>query len=30
LPVRWHRPLLVAAVALAVVIFTAVWGWRWS
>lgn len=30
LPVRWHRRLLVAAVALAAVIFVAVWGWRWS
>jgi succinate dehydrogenase hydrophobic anchor subunit len=30
LPVRWHRLLLVAAVALAAVIFVAVWGWRWS
>jgi succinate dehydrogenase hydrophobic anchor subunit len=30
LPVRWHRPLLVLAVALAAVIFAAVWGWRWS
>ena len=30
LPVRWHRLLLILAVALAVVIFAAVWGWRWS
>jgi succinate dehydrogenase hydrophobic anchor subunit len=30
LPVRWHRLLLVAAVALAAAIFVAVWGWRWS
>lgn len=30
LPVRWHRLLLVAAGALAVVIFAAVWEWRWS
>jgi hypothetical protein len=30
LPVRWHRLLLVAAGALTVVIFAAVWGWRWS
>jgi succinate dehydrogenase hydrophobic anchor subunit len=30
LPVRWHRSLLVAAVALAAVTFVAVWGWRWS
>jgi succinate dehydrogenase hydrophobic anchor subunit len=30
LPVRWHRLLLVVAVALAAVIFAAVWGWRWS
>jgi succinate dehydrogenase hydrophobic anchor subunit len=30
LPVRWHRRLLVLALALAAVIFAAVWGWRWS
>lgn len=30
LPVRWHRLLLAGAGALAVVIFGAVWGWRWS
>jgi succinate dehydrogenase hydrophobic anchor subunit len=30
LPVRWHRLLLVIAVALAALIFAAVWGWRWS
>jgi len=30
MPVRWHRLLLVAAGALTVVIFVAVWGWRWS
>jgi succinate dehydrogenase hydrophobic anchor subunit len=30
LPVRWHRLALVGAGALAVVIFGAVWGWRWS
>jgi succinate dehydrogenase hydrophobic anchor subunit len=30
LPVRWHRSLLVAAVALAAVTLVAVWGWRWS
>jgi succinate dehydrogenase hydrophobic anchor subunit len=30
LPVRWHRLLLVLAVALAAMIFAAVWGWRWS
>jgi succinate dehydrogenase hydrophobic anchor subunit len=29
LPVRWHRPLFVAALALALVIFGAVWTWRW-
>jgi len=30
LPVRWHRGLLVLAVALAASIFAAVWTWRWS
>jgi len=30
LPVRWHRGLLGAALALGVVIFAAFWGWRWS
>ncbi|MGH7315365.1 MAG: succinate dehydrogenase [Candidatus Rokuibacteriota bacterium] len=30
LPVRWHRLLLVVALALGVVIFAGVWGWRWS
>ena len=30
LPVRWHRRLLVLALALAALIFAAVWGWRWS
>jgi succinate dehydrogenase hydrophobic anchor subunit len=30
LPVRWHRLLLVIAVALAALIFAAVWEWRWS
>jgi succinate dehydrogenase hydrophobic anchor subunit len=28
-PVRWHRPLFVAALALTVVAFLAVWRWRW-
>jgi succinate dehydrogenase hydrophobic anchor subunit len=30
LPVRWHRGLLVLAVALGAAIFAAFWGWRWS
>ena len=30
LPVRWHRLLLVLAMAVGLVIFAAVWGWRWS
>jgi len=30
LPVRWHRGLLVLALALGVAIFAAFWGWRWS
>jgi hypothetical protein len=30
LPVRWHRRLLVLALALGALIFAAVWGWRWS
>ena len=29
LPVRWHRALLAGALALGLVIFAAVWGWRW-
>lgn len=29
LPQRWHRALLAAALLLAVVIFAAVWHWRW-
>lgn len=29
LPVRWHRALFGAALALAVVIFAGVWSWRW-
>jgi succinate dehydrogenase hydrophobic anchor subunit len=28
-PVRWHRALFVAALALAAAIFVAVWTWRW-
>ncbi len=28
-PVRWHRALFAGALALAVVIFAAVWAWRW-
>jgi succinate dehydrogenase hydrophobic anchor subunit len=30
LPVRWHRGLLVLALALGAAIFAAFWGWRWS
>ena len=30
LPVRWHRSLLVLALAVGVAIFAAFWGWRWS
>ena len=29
LPVRWHRGLLVGAVALGAGIFAVFWGWRW-
>ncbi len=29
-PVRWHRALLAAAVAAAIILFGLVWGWRWS
>jgi succinate dehydrogenase hydrophobic anchor subunit len=29
LPQRWHRPLFALALALAAVIFAAVWAWRW-
>jgi succinate dehydrogenase hydrophobic anchor subunit len=29
LPVRWHRMLFVAALALAAAIFVTVWMWRW-
>ena len=29
LPVRWHRALLAGALGLGLVIFAAVWGWRW-
>ena len=28
-PVRWHRPLFVAALGMAAAIFVGVWGWRW-
>ena len=28
-PVRWHRALFAAAVALAAVLFIGVWTWRW-
>lgn len=28
-PVRWHRALFVAALVLTVVVFVAVWRWRW-
>ena len=30
LPVRWHRGLLMAALALGAALFAAFWGWRWS
>lgn len=30
LPVRWHRGLLVLALAASAAIFAAFWGWRWS
>jgi succinate dehydrogenase hydrophobic anchor subunit len=29
LPVRFHRALLAAALALAALLFAVVWGWRW-
>jgi succinate dehydrogenase/fumarate reductase cytochrome b subunit len=29
LPLRWHRALFALALALAAVIFAAVWAWRW-
>jgi succinate dehydrogenase hydrophobic anchor subunit len=29
LPLRWHRALFVGALALAAVVFAAVWLWRW-
>jgi succinate dehydrogenase hydrophobic anchor subunit len=29
LPLRWHQALFAAAVGLAVLLFGAVWGWRW-
>jgi len=29
MPVRWHRPLFVGALALAAAIFVGVWAWRW-
>jgi succinate dehydrogenase hydrophobic anchor subunit len=29
LPQRWHRGLFALALLLAVVIFVAVWQWRW-
>jgi succinate dehydrogenase hydrophobic anchor subunit len=29
LPLRWHRPLLALAVALAAMLFAVVWAWRW-
>jgi succinate dehydrogenase hydrophobic anchor subunit len=29
LPVRWHRPLVGVALALAAVLFAVVWRWRW-
>jgi succinate dehydrogenase hydrophobic anchor subunit len=29
-PVRWHRALLAAALAVAVALFGLVWGWPWS
>ena len=28
-PLRWHRMLFVAALALAAVLFVVVWTWRW-
>ena len=29
LPVRWQRALLAGALGLGLLIFVAVWGWRW-
>lgn len=29
LPLRWHRGLFAAAIALAAVLFVVVWRWRW-
>jgi len=29
LPLRWHRALFAIALGLAVVVFAAVWSWRW-
>lgn len=29
LPVRYHRALFVLALAASVLLFAAVWGWRW-
>jgi succinate dehydrogenase hydrophobic anchor subunit len=29
LPLRWHRALFVAALALTAAIFAGVWTWRW-
>ena len=29
LPLRWHRALFAAALALSAVIFAVVWSWRW-
>ena len=28
-PLRWHRALFAAALALSVVLFVVVWTWRW-
>ncbi|HXH82009.1 MAG TPA: hypothetical protein VNN07_03675 [Candidatus Tectomicrobia bacterium] len=28
-PLRWHRALFAAALALAAVLFAVVWAWRW-
>ncbi len=29
LPLRWHRALFVLSLVLAVVLFWAIWSWRW-
>ncbi len=29
LPIRWHRALFAAALALAGLLFAVVWSWRW-